>query len=154
MGIEQGSLRDRHLLLRDRHLLLLGRLVDERLVDVRDDAAARDRRLDERVELLISADGELQVARRDALYLEVFARVTRELEHLGREVLKDGRGVNSRGRADALVRVNAPLQEAVDAADRELRARDRPDRAGRFDQPAGGGGDIGCGPLVVDMGTP
>ena len=97
-------------------------------MDVRDDAAARDRRLDERVELLVSADGELQVARRDALYLEVLARVTRELEHLGREVLEDGRGVNSRGRADALVRVNAPLEEAVDAADWELCARGRPDR--------------------------
>ena len=50
-------------------LLLLGRLVDQRLVDVRDHAAARDRGLDERVELLVAADGELEVARRDACLL-------------------------------------------------------------------------------------
>ena len=68
-------------------LLLLGRLVDQRLVDVRDHAAARDRGLDARVELLVAADGELQVARRDALHLEVLARVARELEHLGRDCL-------------------------------------------------------------------
>ena len=51
------------------HVLLADLLVDQRLVDVGDHTAARDRRLDERVELLITADGELQVARRDALHL-------------------------------------------------------------------------------------
>jgi hypothetical protein len=42
---------------------------------VRDDASARDGALDERVELLVPADGELQVARGDALDLEVLAGV-------------------------------------------------------------------------------
>ena len=59
----------------------------QRAVDVRDDTAAGDRGLDERVELLVSADGQLQVAGRDALDLEVLGRVARELEHLGRQVL-------------------------------------------------------------------
>ena len=68
-------------------LLLLGRLVDQRLVDVRDHAAARDRGLDERVELLVTTDGELQVARRDTLDLEVLGGVSRELKNLGGEVL-------------------------------------------------------------------
>ncbi len=53
---------------------------------MRDDTAAGDRGLDERVELLVSADGELQVAGRDALDLEVLGRVAGELEHLGRQV--------------------------------------------------------------------
>ena len=44
-------------------------LVDERLVDVRDHTTAGDRRLDQRIELLITTDGELQVARSDALDL-------------------------------------------------------------------------------------
>ena len=68
-------------------LLLLGRLVDQRLVDVRDHAAARDRGLDERVELLVTTDGELQVARGDTLDLEVLGGVSRELKNLGGEVL-------------------------------------------------------------------
>jgi len=50
--------------------LLLAGLVDERLVDVRDDAAARDGGLDQGVQLLVTADGELQVAGRDALDLQ------------------------------------------------------------------------------------
>lgn len=70
-----------------RLVLLVAALVDQRLVDVRDDAAARDRRLDERVELLVAADGELQVARGDALDLEVLGGVAGELEDLGGEVL-------------------------------------------------------------------
>lgn len=41
------------------------------LVDVRDDTTAADGGLDEGVELLITADGKLQVARRDTLHLEV-----------------------------------------------------------------------------------
>ena len=55
-------------------------------MDVRDDAPAGDRGLDERVELLVPADGELQVARRDALHLQVLGRVARELQHLGAQV--------------------------------------------------------------------
>lgn len=35
-------------------------LADERLVDVRNDAAAGDGRLDQGVQLLVSADGQLQ----------------------------------------------------------------------------------------------
>jgi hypothetical protein len=64
-----------------------GKKTHQRAVDVRDDTAAGDRGLDERVELLVSADGQLQVAGRDALDLEVLGRVARELEHLGRQVL-------------------------------------------------------------------
>ena len=48
--------------LRYLHLLAslgLGRLVDEGLVDVGDDSSSGDGGLDEGVELLVSADGEL-----------------------------------------------------------------------------------------------
>ncbi len=65
-------------------LLLDGRRVDgnERLVDVRDDSAAGDGGLDERVELLVPADGEVQVAGRDALQVHVLGRVARQLQDL------------------------------------------------------------------------
>ena len=50
---------------------LLGGLVDERLVDVGDHTTTGDGRLDQGVELLVTADGELEVAGRDALDLWV-----------------------------------------------------------------------------------
>mmetsp|Transcript_35498 Transcript_35498/g.114488 ORF Transcript_35498/g.114488 Transcript_35498/m.114488 type:complete len:211 (+) Transcript_35498:150-782(+) len=103
---------------------VLGRLLlEERLVDVRDDAAAGDGRLDQRVELLVAADGQLEVARRDPLDAQVLGRVAGELEHLGGEVLEDGGGVDGRGRADAPLVGHPLLEVAVDPADRELEAR-------------------------------
>jgi hypothetical protein len=59
----------------------------QRAVDVRDDTAAGDRGLDERVQLLVTANGELQVAGGDALHLQILRGVAGQLEHLGGEVL-------------------------------------------------------------------
>ena len=56
-------------------------------MDVGDDTTTGDRGLDERVELLVTTDGELQVARGDTLDLEVLGGVSRELKNLGGEVL-------------------------------------------------------------------
>ena len=58
-------------------------------MDVRDDSAPRDVGADERVQLLVPADGELEVARRDPLEAEVLARVAGQLEHLRGQVLQD-----------------------------------------------------------------
>lgn len=52
-------------------LLLLAGLLDQALVDVRDHTTTSNGGLDEGVELLITRDGELQVARRDTLHLEI-----------------------------------------------------------------------------------
>ena len=61
------------------------------------------------------------MARCDALHLQVLRRVTRELQHLGGEVLKD-RGCVDGGRgADALLARYPRLEETVDTTDRELR---------------------------------
>ena len=49
---------------------------------MRDDSASGDGRLDERVQLLVTTDGELQVARRDTLHLEILGRVAGQLENL------------------------------------------------------------------------
>ncbi|CAM9480745.1 unnamed protein product [Ectocarpus sp. 8 AP-2014] len=109
---------------------LLGGLVDERLVDVRDDTAARDGGLDERVQLLVTADRELQVARRDTLHLEVLARVTGQLQHLRRQVLEDRGRVDCRRSSHALVGVHPRLEESVDTPHRELEAGLRRTRLG------------------------
>ena len=89
-------------------------------MDVRAHTTTGDSGLDERVELLVTADGELEVARVDALDLEVLGGVASELEHLSSEVLKDGSRVHSGSGSDALLGGSAALEVAVDTADREL----------------------------------
>ena len=54
-------------------------------MDMRDDSASGDGRLDERVQLLVTTDGELQMARRDTLHLQILGRVAGQLENLNRE---------------------------------------------------------------------
>ena len=72
-------------------------------MDVREDTARGDGdAAKELVELLVVADGEDQVARRDALLLVVTARVARELEDLRRHVLDDRGQVDRAAGAVAL----------------------------------------------------
>ena len=49
---------------------------------MRDDSATGDGRLDERVQLLVTTDGELQVARRDTLHLQILGISTKPKEDL------------------------------------------------------------------------
>lgn len=62
---------------------------DECLVDVGDNTTTSDSCLNKRVELFITTDGQLQVARSDAFDLEVLAGVTGQFENLGCEVFED-----------------------------------------------------------------
>lgn len=68
---------------------------------MRQDTTEGDRRADERVELLVTADSELKVAGRDALDLEILGGVAGELENFGSQVLEDGGEVDRGFRADA-----------------------------------------------------
>ena len=101
-----------------------------------DNTATGDGGLDEGVELLVTANGEQQMARRDALHLKILARVTGELEHLSGEVLHDGGSVHGGGGTDTLLGVYTLLEEAVNTTDGELkvgalRARHRRALGGR-----------------------
>ena len=97
-------------------------LGQQRRVDVREHAAGRDRdRAEELVELLVVADGELDVARHDARLLVVARGVARELEDLGAEVLEDGAHVDAGADADPRG-VLALAEVAVQARHRELEA--------------------------------
>jgi len=76
------------------NLSLLGRgegalalLADEGLVDVGDDTTARDGGLDQRVQLLVTADGQLKMSGGDPLDLEILGSVAGQLQHLGSQVL-------------------------------------------------------------------
>ena len=59
---------------------LLDLLHDERLVDVWDDTTSSDSCLDERVQLFVASDGELQVSWRYSLDLKIFAGVSCKLD--------------------------------------------------------------------------
>jgi hypothetical protein len=91
-------------------------------VDVGDDPTARYGGLDQRVQLLVPPDGELEVAGRDALHLEVLAGVPGQFQNLRRQVLEDGGRVDGRRGPHPVALVDAPLQEAVDPTDGELQA--------------------------------
>ena len=52
-------------------------------MNVRDHASAGDGGFDEAVELLVSSDGQLQMARSDTLHAQILGGVTGQLEHLG-----------------------------------------------------------------------
>ena len=90
---------------------------------MRDDTATGNGSLDQGVELFVTADGELQVARGHSLHLKVLAGVAGELEDLSGEVLEDGRSVDGGRGANAAAGADSALQEPVDSSDRELRGR-------------------------------
>ena len=58
--------------------------------------ASPNTHLDERVQLLITTDGKLQMAGRDALHLEILGRVASQLQHLSGQVLCGGKGGGQR----------------------------------------------------------
>ncbi len=94
--------------------LLAGLLGKELGENVGEDTTLRDDdRAEERVELLVVADGELEVAGHDTRLLVVAGGVTGELEDLGGEVLEDGGEVDGGTRTDTLG-VVAALEETVD----------------------------------------
>src|SRR5690242_1704224 len=100
---------------------LLGGLVDQGLVDVRDDTSTRDGALDEGVKLLISADGELKVARGDTLDLQILAGIPSELQNLSGQVLQDGSRVDCCSGTNTPICLGPLLQLTVDTANRELK---------------------------------
>jgi hypothetical protein len=78
----------------DLGLLLLLDLQQQRTVDVREDTAKSNGGANESVEFLVTADGELQVARRDALDLEILGGVASQLEDFSGQVLQDGSDID------------------------------------------------------------
>ena len=91
-------------------------------MDVGEDTTGGDGGAAEKsVELLIVADGELDVTGHNSGLLVVLGGVASELEDLSGEVLKDGSEVHGGTSADALS-VAALLHEAGDSANGELKS--------------------------------
>lgn len=89
-------------------------------MDVRDHTAASDCCFDESVKFFVAANCELQVARSDALDLQVLACVASQLEHFSCEILEDRSRVNSGSSSNTATSVNSELQNSVDSTNREL----------------------------------
>ena len=101
-------------------LAILGLLGEENLVDVGEHTTLGDGDLMEQlVELLIVADGELEVAGDDAPLLVVAGSVAGKLKNLCREVLEDSGEVDW-GTCTNTLGVVALAEETVDTTDGEL----------------------------------
>lgn len=93
------------------------------LVDVGQDTTLSNCDVSEKlVQLLIVADGELEMTRDDTGLLVVTSGVTSKLEDLSRQVLKDGSEVDWSTSTDTLS-VVALSQQTVDTTDRECETR-------------------------------
>ena len=88
----------------------LSLLANERLVDVGDDTTTSDGSLDQRVQLLVPSDGELQMPGGDPLDLQVLGCVASQLQHLSSQVLQDSRAVYSSGGSNTTRREGTTLQ--------------------------------------------
>ena len=99
---------------------LLGLLGQKNGLDVRQDTALGDRDAGQQfVQLLVVADGQLEVTRDDTRLLVVAGGVAGQLEDLSGQVLHDGGQVDGRTGTDALG-VVALAQKTVDTTDGEL----------------------------------
>lgn len=104
-------------------LLLPSLLGQEHGLDVRQNTTLRDgNALQKLVQLLVIANGELQMARVDARLLVVTSSVASQLEDLSRKVFHDGREVHWSTGANSLG-VVALSEMTMDPSDRELESR-------------------------------
>lgn len=123
VGLEKGHLvfdrkRNRQNCLR----LLLALLGEEHRLDVGEHAALRDGHArQELVQLLVVADGELQMTRDDTRLLVVARGVAGQLEHFGGQIFHHGSQVHGSTGTNALGIV-ALAEQTVDTAHGELKS--------------------------------
>ena len=75
-------------------LLLLLDLEEQSTVDAGQDTTERDSGTDEAVQLFVTADGELQVTRRDTLDLQILGGVAGQFQYFSGQVLEDSSHVH------------------------------------------------------------
>ncbi len=78
---------------------------------------------DEAVELFVTTNSKLQVARSDALDFEVFGGIASQLQHFGTQVLKNGSRIHGSSSSNTIVGLYAALQVSVDTANGKLHAK-------------------------------
>ena len=92
----------------------------QRFVDVGENTAASDCRLDKCVQFFVTSDRNLQVSWGDSLFLEIFTSMACEFDHFSCEVFQDGCRVYRWSCSDALLSNRPDLHEAVDSTNGEL----------------------------------
>jgi len=74
--------------------LLLFHLEEQRAVDPRQNTTEGDGGPDQRIQLFVTTDGQLEVTRGDTLDLEVLGGVSGKLEDFGSQVFEDGSDIH------------------------------------------------------------
>lgn len=101
-------------------ILVLLALGEQDLVDLGEDTTRGNSDLtEELVQLIVRADGKLEVTGRDGLLLVVSSSVSGQLEDFSSEVLKDGSQVDGGARTSTLG-VVALAEETMNTTDGEL----------------------------------
>lgn len=106
-------------------LLLLGAfslLANERFVDMRNDSSSSNGGLDECIQLLVTTDGELQMAGSDTLHLQILGGVASQLEDLSGQIFEDGSRVDGGSGSNTSMRGGAVFQMPVDTSHGELKS--------------------------------
>jgi hypothetical protein len=100
--------------------LLALTLLEQGLVDVGKNTSSGNGGLDESVELLVTADSQLEMAGSDTLDVQALGGVASQLEDFGGQVFQDSGGVDSSRGTNTAAGDGARLKETVDTTDGEL----------------------------------
>jgi len=103
-------------------VFLLLNLEEESAVDVWQHTTKSNSSLDEGIQLLISADGKLKMARCDTLDLEVFGGVASQLENFGGEVLQNSGKVDGGLGSNACLLAGDVAEMTLYTTTRELKS--------------------------------
>jgi hypothetical protein len=104
----------KQLSLQSLRLLLLLDLEQESTVDVWQHTTERDGGADESVKLLVATNGELKVARRNTLHLEILGSIACELEDLSGQVLENGGDIDGSLGTNTHLVLGVLLEETLD----------------------------------------
>merc|ERR1711915_262794 len=100
--------------------LLLALLSDQRLVDVGNDTSSSNGCFDEGIQLLVSSNGQLQMAWSNTLHFKILGCVSCQFQHLGGQVLENSRAVHGCSGSHSAVAGGPGLQMSVDTTHWEL----------------------------------
>lgn len=97
-----------------------GGLVDEGLVNMRDDTPTSNGALNKGIKFLVSSDSKLQMPGCDPLHFQIFACISSKLKNLSCQVFKNGGQVNCSCCPNTPIRLDPLFQLSMDTTHRKL----------------------------------